>query len=281
MPAWMAARPPSARLPLADLDAIERNTYEAIQPGVVEIRAAPDAWVVRAPGPPGAIGYSRAAVLRFGSFADARSRIDDLSAEFHAEGRTSAFAVAHGLSTPDDLPAVLRERGLIEIEREAVLWAADPPEIPHLDPGLRIEQVTEGSAEDYVQVEAEVFGIPAGMAAARLPSLRASLGIAGRRAYLVAVSGRYVATTRLTVVGGLASLTSVGVLPEERGRGYGGLITAVATRAELAAGARLVWLAVTPDNVAATRLYESLGYHPAFDRSLWIEPGYRMGGPTH
>jgi ribosomal protein S18 acetylase RimI-like enzyme len=280
MPAWMAARPPIASLTPADLDAIERNTYEAIQPGVVEIRAALDAWVVRAPGPPGAIGYSRAAVLRFASFEDARRRLEELTGEFHAEGRTAAFAVAHGVSRPDDLAAVLRGGGLIEIEREAVLWAADPPAIPHLDPGLRIEQVTEATAENYVEVEAEVFGIPAGMAAARLPSLRASIAIPGRRAYLVAVGGRYVATTRVTVVAGLASLTSVGVLPEERGHGYGRLITAVATRAGLAAGARLVWLAVTPDNTPALRLYESLGYHPAFDRSLWIEPGFRIGGPT-
>jgi len=278
MPALMASRPRLERLPSSELDAIERNTYEAIQPGVVEIRAESDSWVIRAPGPPGAIGYSRAAVLRFGSSAAARSRLEDLAREFHAEGRTSAFAVAHGVSTPDDLAAALRERGLIEIEREAVLWAADPPAIPHLDPGLSIEQVGESSAARYVEVEAEVFGIPPGMAAARLPSLRAGLAIPGRRAYLVTVDGRFVATTRLTVDGGLASLTSVGVLPRDRGRGYGRLITAVATRAGLAAGARLVWLAVTPDNVAALRLYESLGYRPAFDRSLWIEPAYRMGG---
>src|SRR5207247_9880948 len=143
------------------------------------------------PGPPGAIGYSRAAVLRFGSFADARSRIDDLSAEFHAEGRTSAFAVAHGLSTPDDLPAVLRERGLIEIEREAVLWAADPPEIPHLDPGLRIEQVGESSAARYIEGDAGVFGIPPGMAAARLHSPRGGLAIPGRGAYRVPGAGPF------------------------------------------------------------------------------------------
>jgi len=277
----MAAPPRPARLPPADLDAIERNTYEAIQPGVVEIRAAPDAWVVRAPGPPGAIGYSRAAVLRFDSMAQARTRLEDLIREFHGEGRSAAFAVAEGVSTPDGLATALRERGLVEIEREAVLWVSGPPVVPHLDPGLRIEQVTEASAEDYVEVEAEVFGIPAGMAVARLPSLRASLSIAGRRAYLVSVGGRYVATTRLTVVSGLASLTSVGVLSEVRGRVYGRLITAVATRAGLATGARLVWLAVTPDNVAAFRLYESLGYQPAFDRSLWTEPAYRMGGPMH
>ncbi len=277
MPALMASRPPPEQLPASELDAIERNAYEAIQPGVVEIRDVGDAWIVRAPGPPGAIGYSRAAVLRFASAEAAGTRLDELTRGFHGEGRSAAFAFAHGVSRPTDLGRVLRERRLVEIEREAVLWAREAPAIPHLGPALRIEQVSEASPPHYVDVEAAVFGIPPGMAAGRLPSLRTSLGLPGRRAYVVSAGGRYVATTRLTVVAGLASLTSVGVLPEMRGRGYGRLITAVATRAGLAAGARLVWLAVAPDNTAAMRLYEGLGYRAAFERSLWIEPGYRPG----
>lgn len=270
------ARPDS--LSLAELDAIERNSYQAIQPGLVEIHDAGDAWIIRAPGPPGLIGYSRAAVLRLDTSGAVRARLDDLAAGFKAEGRSAAFAVVHGVSRPQQLTTLLHERGLIEVEREVVLWTRDAPEIPHLDPGLRIEQVGDGTARPYVEVEAEVFGIPAGMAAGRLPSLQAALALPGRRAYLISVGGRYVATTRLTVVGGFASLTSIGVLPEERGRGYGRLITAVATRAGLASGVDLVWLAVAPDNVPALRLYESLGYRLAFERSLWIEP-YRPIDP--
>lgn len=274
MPALMAVPATTTALPAPELDAIERNTYEAIQPGVVHIRDTGDAWIVRAPGPPGAIGYSRAAVLRFGSLAAARERVDELRREFHDDGRTAAFAIAHGVSRPDELAELLVERGLVEIEREVVLWISELPGIPHLDPGLRIEQVTAATAPAYVDVEAAAFGIPPSMAAGRLPALRNSLAAPGRRAYLVAVGRRYVATTRLAVVGGLASLTSVGVLPEERGHGYGRLVTAVATRAGLAAGARLAWLAVSPDNEVALGLYESLGYRRAFERTLWIEPAY-------
>ena len=277
MPAQMAARPKPESLPASELDAIERNAYEAIQPGVVEIRDDGDAWIVRAAGPPGAIGYSRAAVLRFASAESAHLRLEELTRGFHDEGRSAAFAFAHGVSRPAELGRFLRERGLVEIERETVFWTHHPPAIPHLGPALRIEQVGEAAASHYVDVEAQVFGIPPGMAAGRLPSLRASLGLPGRRAYLVSAADRYVATARLTVVAGLASLTSIGVLPEVRRRGYGRLVTAVATRAGLAAGARLVWLAVAPDNSAAMRLYEDLGYYPAFERSLWIEPGYRPG----
>lgn len=271
----MGARDVAGTLAATEMDAIERNTYEAIQPGLVSIRDTGDAWLVRAPGPPGAIGYSRAAVLRLGSSDRAATRVDELTAGFHADGRGAAFAVAHGVTRPDDLPDLLRGRGLIEIEREVVMWTADPPPVPHLDQTLRIEQVTEASAPDYVSVEAEAFGIPPGMAAGRLPSLRASLALAGRRAYLVAISGRHVATARLTVVNGLASLTSIGVLTSERGQGYGRLVTAVATRAGLMGGGRLAWLAVAPDNAVALGLYGSLGYRQAFERSLWIEPSFR------
>jgi ribosomal protein S18 acetylase RimI-like enzyme len=271
----MGARDAAAVLTPADLDAIERNTYESIQPGVVEIRDAGDAWLIRAPGPPGAIGYSRAAILRLGSIDRATERIDEMTATFHEDGRGAAFAIAHGVSDPPDLPSVLRGRGLIEIEREVVLWTTDPPAVPHLDPGLRIEQVNEATAPEYVSVEADAFGIPPGMAAGRLPSLRANLALPGRRAYLIAAGGRYVATARLTVVNGLASLTSIGVLGSERGQGYGRLVTAVATRAGLIGGGRLAWLAVAPDNEVALGLYRSLGYRRAFERSLWIEPSFR------
>lgn len=274
MPGLMAARPAPLRLSAGELDAIERNAYEAIQPGVVEISDAGDAWLIRAPGPPGAIGYSRAAVLRFPSLDAARTRLDDLRQGFHGEGRAAAFALADGVSRPAELATLLAGQGFVAIEHESVLWIAEPPAIPHLDPGLRVEQVTEATAAEYVDVEAAAFGIPPGLAAGRLPALRRSLSVGGRRAYLVAVGRRYVATTRLVVVAGLASLTSIGVLPEQRGQGYGRLITAVATRAGLAAGARLAWLAVAPDNVPALRLYESLGYRPAFERTLWIEPSY-------
>ena len=277
MPAQMAARTKPESLPASELDAIERNAYEAIQPGVVEIRDDGDVWIVRAAGPPGMIGYSRAGVLRFPDADAARLRIDELTGGFHAEGRSAAFAFAHGVSQPPELEEVLRERGLIEIERESVLWTREPPAIPHLGAGIRIEQVTEATARHYIEVEAAVFGIPPGMAAGRLPALRASLGLPGRRAFLVSSNGRHVATARLTVAASLASLTSVGVLPDARGRGYGRLITAVTTRAGLAAGSRLAWLAVAPDNRAAMRLYETLGYRAAFERSLWIEPGLRPG----
>jgi ribosomal protein S18 acetylase RimI-like enzyme len=53
-------------------------------------------------------------------------------------------------------------------------------------------------------------------------------------------------------------------VPEHRRQGFGRLVTAVATRAGLATGNPLVWLSVDPANEPARRLYEDLGYRPAF-----------------
>ena len=55
-------------------------------------------------------------------------------------------------------------------------------------------------------------------------------------------------------------------------RGYGRLITAVATRAGLATGHSLVWLSVDEGNTAAVELYRSLGYEPSISFSRWAAP---------
>ena len=49
-----------------------------------------------------------------------------------------------------------------------------------------------------------------------------------------------------------------------RRRGYGRMITAVATRAGLVTGHSLVWLSVDENNVGAIELYESLGFELTF-----------------
>ena len=50
------------------------------------------------------------------------------------------------------------------------------------------------------------------------------------------------------------------------------MLVAVATRAGLATGHRLVWLSVDPANVGAVELYTSLGYVMAYPWSRWAAP---------
>ena len=45
----------------------------------------------------------------------------------------------------------------------------------------------------------------------------------------------------------------------------------MAADANLELDYRLVWLEVARDNAAARRMYEMLGYRPAFEWDLWVE----------
>jgi ribosomal protein S18 acetylase RimI-like enzyme len=70
----------------------------------------------------------------------------------------------------------------------------------------------------------------------------------------------------------VAGLHAVGVAGRQRRRGYGRMITAIATRAGLATGHKLVWLSVLETNTAAVDLYRSLGFEPAFRWTRWVAP---------
>lgn len=69
-----------------------------------------------------------------------------------------------------------------------------------------------------------------------------------------------IAVARVAIAGDGAYLSSIGVRPAWRRRGYGALVTALAVADALAAGCRLIHLAVDVDNAAARRLYEGLGF---------------------
>ncbi len=61
-------------------------------------------------------------------------------------------------------------------------------------------------------------------------------------------------------VPGVPHLASIATLPSARGQGLGAALTAVATRAALAAGRPVVTLGLYADNDVAGRLYQRLGF---------------------
>jgi ribosomal protein S18 acetylase RimI-like enzyme len=81
-----------------------------------------------------------------------------------------------------------------------------------------------------------------------------------------------VATARLAKGAKVAGLHGIGVAQRYRRRGYGSMITSVATRAGLVTGHALVWLSVEESNVGAMALYRKLGYEPTFTTTRWIAP---------
>jgi ribosomal protein S18 acetylase RimI-like enzyme len=221
--------------------------------------------VLRGRGP----GYNFAACARW-SDEETAGRLAALAQAMESIGEWPALLVADGVSQPADLTARLSAAGWVEIERERIMWTRAAPGVPHLDPSLRIEAVTSRTAADYEALEREIFELPADFAAQRTAGLSYSISAGWLRAYLVRVNGAAVATARLAAGDGVAGIFGVGVAASERRRGLGTLVTAVATRAGLAAGHKLVWLSVSELNDPALRVYRQLGFQPGFTWSRWV-----------
>jgi ribosomal protein S18 acetylase RimI-like enzyme len=221
--------------------------------------------VLRGRGP----GYNFAGGARW-TADETASRLAALSAAMHSIGEWPALLVADGVTQPLDLPAHLTGGGWVEIERERIMWTRTAPGVPHLDPSLRIEAVTSRTAADYEAVERQIFDLPADFATQRVAGLSYSISAGWMRAFLVKLNGEAVATARLAAGEGVAGIFGVGVIAKERRRGLGSLVTAVATRAGLAAGSKLVWLSVSELNDPAVRVYRQLGFQPGFEWSRWV-----------
>lgn len=227
------------------------------------------AWVATAPDQ--ALAFNLALSVRWEE-ADWRERLDSLRATFAADRRRTVILIADGLTRPPDLAERLLSRGWFVADRQRVLWTRRAAVVPHLDPALRLEAVTPPSAVAYEELERSIFGLPESAAATRRRALEAALEANEVRAYLLRLRGEPIGTARLTAADGLAALQGVGVVPAHRRRGFGTLITTIATRAGLATGNRFVWLSVGAEDAGATALYEGLGFRPAFSWQMIVEP---------
>jgi ribosomal protein S18 acetylase RimI-like enzyme len=83
---------------------------------------------------------------------------------------------------------------------------------------------------------------------------------------------RCLAVARATVDGRWAGLTCVEVVPDERGRGLGAAVSALALRWAGAKGARHACLNVMVDNAPAIAVYERLGFRVHHEYCYRSEP---------
>jgi len=180
--------------------------------------------------------------------------------------------VCDGLTTPTDLTAQLRAAGWLPVSSERIMWTRHPAVVPHLDASLRVEAVTPETALECARLETEVFGLMPDAIGESAELLATSVADGTTRAYLVKLHGEPVASARLVPGPVVAGLHAIGVAGRQRRRGYGRMLTTVATRAGLATGHRLVWLSVDESNAAAVNLYRSLGFEPAFAWTRWLAP---------
>jgi ribosomal protein S18 acetylase RimI-like enzyme len=234
--------------------------------------------LVRGPGDGPDVSY--AAMPRW-SAESWPSRLHAVAERMRADGAWPSLLWCDGLDRPLDLPRELERQGWVRALGETVLWVGHASVVPHLDPQLRIEAVQASSLPTHELLERRIFGLGADQAERRRAGLSAALESGRLRAWIVWLADEPVAVARLSQGDGVAALQGIGVVPGRRAQGLGTLITAVATRAGLALGNRIVWLSVHEDNAAALRLYERLGYARAFRWSRYIvteDPRWRSAG---
>jgi GNAT superfamily N-acetyltransferase len=257
--------PPSVK----ELEAIERHlaTLPEWEGGRVEVDEALGVTLVHGPGLGPDLSY--AALMRW-SAATWPERLQAVSRRMRVEGSWPSLLWCDGLDQPADLPAELERRGWVRALAETVLWVGHASVVPHLDPQLRIEAVQPSRVALHERLEREIFGIDPGLAERRRSSLQVNVERGRLRAWIVWLLDEPVAVARLTQADGVAGIHGVGVVPGRRGQGFGSLVTTIATRAGMAIGNRLVWLSVQPDNAPARRVYERLGFRPAFGWARYL-----------
>jgi ribosomal protein S18 acetylase RimI-like enzyme len=173
--------------------------------------------------------------------------------------------------TPADLVARLLANGFRDMGAGMVMAMANTPAAAPDEPtpssGITLERVTGltgppatalGSA--IVQVLTDAFDVLSEREPGVEAETIASLGHPWFTHYLVRVDGQPAAVARRATFDGLSYISSIGTASWARGRGFGRLVTAAATRDGLDAGSQWVYLGVFADNTVAIRLYERLGY---------------------
>ena len=203
---------------------------------------------------------------------EVEARLTQVSARMRAANAWPSVVVCSGLTQPADLATRLSDAGWLEVFSEQIMCTRRPQVVPHLDPNLRVEAVTPQTALESVRLETAAFGLLPDAIGESAEFLARSVADGTTRAYLVRLGREPVATARLVPGPQVCGLHAIGVAARHRRRGYGRLITSVATRAGLATGHRLVWLGVLEENAPAVGLYRSLGFEPAFTWTRWIAP---------
>ena len=255
----------------AELEAVEQQQVQ--WPALLGAELVDDPYLgavlIRHPDP--GPGFNLATRIRWPS-ESVGERLDELDRRMREADRWPSVIVAGGLSEPIDLPDRLQQAGWSQVGTEMTMIARHPPVVPHLDPGLRVEAVTKSSALESAQLEGAVFGLPTATLGPQAELLAHAVEHGHVRGFLLRLIREPVATARLAPGNGVAGLHGVAVAARHRRRGYGRMVTAVATRAGLVTGRGLVWLSVDEGNAAAIDLYRSLGYEPSFTRTRWAAP---------
>jgi ribosomal protein S18 acetylase RimI-like enzyme len=262
-----AVLPPSAE-ELVAMEA-DRIGWAALLGARVEEAPELGGLLVTHPAPTSTLNYL--ARVRW-SAADFERNLERVVAEMSDRGVWPSLVVCDGLSDPVDIADRLRAAGWISVFSDRMMYTRHPAVVPHLDPTLRVEAVTPASALEAIRLETQVFGLMPQETGEQAELLANSVAEGTSRGFLLRLGPDVVATARLVPGSLVAGLHAIGVDARQRRRGYGRMLTAIATRAGLATGHKLVWLSVLEENAAAVEMYRSLGFEFSFRWSRWVAP---------
>jgi ribosomal protein S18 acetylase RimI-like enzyme len=220
-------------------------------------------------GPGSGPDATYAAMPRWGA-DDWPARLSATEEHLRRAGAWPSLLLCEGLEQPTMLSHELERQGWVRVTSETTMWVGHASVVPHLDPLMRIEAVQPRSLETHEALERHIFGIGDEHAGQRRHAMAVELEAGRLRAWIIWLDQEPVAVARLAQGVGAAGLQGIGVTETRRGQGYGTLMTTIATRAGMAVGNRLIWLSVRDDNAVARRVYERLGFRPAFGWSRWL-----------
>jgi ribosomal protein S18 acetylase RimI-like enzyme len=122
------------------------------------------------------------------------------------------------------------------------------------------EMSADAAADAIASVLLSAFGVGDDRRAGLVAEIRSSLMDARFTHYLVRRDGIPLSVARRATFDGISYLSSIGTVASARGLGLGRFVTAMAMVDAADAGSEWIHLGVFADNVAARRLYETLGF---------------------
>jgi predicted N-acetyltransferase YhbS len=198
--------------------------------------------------------------------------LESLAAPLRAVGARHLQLTLDGADVPDTLAPLLRQRGFV-CDR-LLAMTLDGPLAAERAPGVRLRRVPqeapwEAFAQAMDRMNREEAWYAPSVSREVVGSMRAKSEHRALDVFVAERSGRVVGTIGLALMRGVASILSVGTVPDARRRGVGrSMIVDVIERAR-AARAELIYLIARADD-SPKEMYRRLGFHVEFGFDVWL-----------
>jgi ribosomal protein S18 acetylase RimI-like enzyme len=245
---------------------------DALAEAGAEVLRLPYGRVIRQPAFPHVYDANlvRRVRLRENGLDDA---LEELSLPLRQIGARHLQLTLDGSDVPEGLSAQLRRRGFVR-DRLLVMTLEGPAARPRT-PGVRLREVPReatwdqfGYAMDRMNRE-EAWYAPS-VSREIIGSLRYKCELGALQLFVAERDGRTAGTVGLARQDRVASVVSVGTLPDARGRGVGAtMVVDMVERARTGGAAELVYLIARADD-SPKDMYRKLGFHVELGFDVWL-----------